>query len=332
MNKLTFYLFFITLGTVCVEVLSTNSIKALWNPIGYLVYGLLYIFFIDYIFRKKISDWKTIYLFGMLVGFITEAYFAKVVFFGWPNNNLIFHGFAIKEILILIFFIHPVFAFLLPVFVAKNFFNFPFQINKSKFPKLIFLLPLYPLLWSVTKNLQLSPIFIKQSLITLLIFTGITLVFYYFGKTKNILLSKKLKIALFLVFLIFYTLSFFKVHIYGRDYAATPTIGPLLISFVFVAFIFLLIFLRTRKLETTKHLEYKGAHNLTKVLAYLVYFYIAVIFLLFIATGFKNYLTLILTGIILLGTFSGVLFFFYILFDTVKTSLPVFRDTERENN
>ena len=320
MNKFFFYLFFITLGTICVEVLSTNAISFIWYPWGYLIYGLLYIFFIDYIFRKQISSWKTIYLFGMLVGFITEAYVAKVVFFGWPDNNFIFHGFAVKEIIMLIFFFHPLLAFLLPIWIAKNFFGLPFAVKKSRRKWMIYLLPLYPVIGSSSVGLVYSPKLAITAFITLVIFTIITLLFYKYRQVKNILLTKKQKIITFVAFLAFYILFYLKTPVYRREFVMLPEIIPLLISFVVAGLIFFLIWIRTKKIKDIKFLESKKQFNIKKTLAYFAFFYLTVMILFFLKTGFETFVYAILAGFILSGTIMGFIYFINVITDTLKIS------------
>ena len=153
MKKLIFYLLFIALGTASAELLSYSHPPALLNPLGFLPYGVLYVFFINYLIKKQVSDWKTVYLFGTLIGLISEGLFIKVLFFGWGLESFIFNGLAIFEFFVLVFFFHPLFSFIIPVYIAKNFLNFPFAIKKSKRKLLfLFLLPLYPFINSTSLN------------------------------------------------------------------------------------------------------------------------------------------------------------------------------------
>ena len=106
------YGFFVALGTGLAEVFTYNYTEAIIVPWGYLPYGLLYVLFIDTLFKRRVRDWKVIYLFGVLVGFITEGFATKVVYFGWNADSTVFLGFAPAETLYLTFVFHPLYLHL----------------------------------------------------------------------------------------------------------------------------------------------------------------------------------------------------------------------------
>jgi hypothetical protein len=317
LRKIILYVAFIALATTIIEVLSFNAINALWSPLGFIVYGVFYILFIDFLFRKKITNWGTIYLFGVLVGFLTEAYFAKVIFFGWNNASLIFQGFAIKETALLVTFFHPVFAFIIPVFIAKNFFNFPFAIKESKRKWLIFLLPLYPLVQTMTKNIMIDPpVLIAFLISTIILFVALTLL-YFAGKSQNVILSTKSRIFWILFTIAFYILAYFKIGAFGDRPVMHPTLIPLIISFIFVALIFTLIYRRAKNTKEITLLKYEANFSLKKIIKYFVYLYLTLMILLAIISPLIPLRTLVMTIFLIGGTILGIGYFIY----TIITSL-----------
>ena len=306
MAKIWLHVFFITLATAFAEVLSWSYTKAIINPVAFLPYGLLYILFIDYIMKKKLSDWKTIYLFGILVGFITEAYFAKVMFFGWEGKAT---GFAPFEFFVLSFFVHPLFSFIIPLYFAKNFFNFPINIKESKSKNKVFwLLPIYPFLWSFG-NFDYA-LFIDFFL-SFFIFAFASFLLFKFGESKNIILQNKTRIILIILTLLFYIIGFF---IFPEP-SKIPPLAYLIFSFIFVCFIFILIIVRIKKL-TSYQISYKPTFNLWKVLSSSFLFILISLFLSF----WNPYLVIIMTSILaialIIGAFIGTLYFLYIIYDS----------------
>ena len=301
------------LGTTCAEVLSTNCIRVLWNPLGFLPYGLLYVFFLDYLFRKGVSDWKTVYLFGCLVGFITEAYFAKVLFWGWEDGSLLWQGFAVKEFFILIFFFHPVFSFMLPVFIARNFFDFPFNIEKSRHRGLIVWLPLYPAVLFPGTNLDFAADFVVPMSVSL----GIVAVFLSLlpvcGRTADILLSRRAKIQLLLFTVAVYVFGFLKAPVYKRDAVRLPETIPLLVSFLMAAGFFCLIYARSQGLKDAAAIRYHPEFNLRRTLVYGIGFYVLTTVLLAVLLPYNTIRTVFLAVFLLAGTVAGVTVFLRIL-------------------
>jgi len=129
------FIFYITLSALCVfwaEVISTNLPGALFNPFAYIAYGFLYVLFIDALIRWKEKDFKVFYLFGVLMGLITETYIAKVTFYGLKPDEGRILGVSLGAIMFVILFYHAFFSFLAPTYMAKRILNIPLNISKNK--------------------------------------------------------------------------------------------------------------------------------------------------------------------------------------------------------
>ncbi|MEQ8186600.1 MAG: hypothetical protein ABRQ39_01400, partial [Candidatus Eremiobacterota bacterium] len=117
-KKYVFYITFAALGSFWAEVLSTNYPLALLNPFIYLAYGLIYIFFLDALMRRKEKNFYIMYIFGSLVGIITETYVTKVTFYGLRSDESRIFGISPGAILFVILFFHAFFSFLMPIYLA----------------------------------------------------------------------------------------------------------------------------------------------------------------------------------------------------------------------
>lgn len=132
LKKFVFYGMFCALGVYWAEVISTNLPYAAVNPFAYLAYGLLYVIFIDILMRYDIKDFKVWYMFGALVGLITETYLAKVTFYGADMNTTQIGGFAPAAIAFILLFYHAFFSFLAPCYVGKHVLKMPLNLPKKK--------------------------------------------------------------------------------------------------------------------------------------------------------------------------------------------------------
>lgn len=315
MKKLIFYLLFIALGTASAEVLSYSYPPALLNPLGFLPYGVLFVFFINYLIKKQVSDWKTIYLFGALIGLISEGLFIKVLFFGWGPESFIFNGLAIFEFFVLVFFFHPLFSFIIPVFIAKNFFNFPFAVKESK-RKILFLslLPLYPIINSTSLNGDFSLVLVYLPLSFLII--SIILILYYFNSNiKDITLKRGSIILTTLLTIFIYFLGFFTFK--GHNKEIFPSLFPLIFIILFMFFILFLIKKRTINLKTVRVHCYPKI-NLAKTLLFLVLYSIIILTLTYFALILSEIISVIMTFFLFGGAFLGTTYFIYVLINTFR--------------
>ena len=208
MKKTLFYLFFIALGTIFAEALSFNHPSVILEPWGYIPYGVLYALFIDNLIKRQVDDWKTIYLYGVLVDFITEAYMTKVIFFGWSQDAFIYHGFAIVEGAFLTFFFHPLISFIIPVFIAGKVFKYPFALNYPENSMLVLkMLPLYPAIMLTAYMLDISTILCL--FLTAILFLSMAAALKKVAKQQDVLLEKGSRSAVILLTILFYSFSFF---------------------------------------------------------------------------------------------------------------------------
>jgi len=234
------FIFYITLSALCVfwaEVVSTNLPGALFNPFVYIAYGLLYIFFIDALIRWRSKDFKIFYLFGVLIGLITETYIAKVTFYGLKPDEVSILGVSPGAIMFVILFYHAFFSFLAPTYMAKRILNIPLVISKSK--RIDFLYLIVPFMLSPVYAQVISGELTALRLSTLMGISAIILTLWIFllkvvGDIKNILLSKKERTGLFIMTLLLYTIFLFTgtnpVHGHSpTDFPVIPMTGVTII-------------------------------------------------------------------------------------------------------
>lgn len=118
---------FLFIGIVSVfyaEVNSGSSPTWFANPWGLLVVFWLYfahlLFYVNIAIRKNRVSLSQLYLLGCLVG-LYEGPITKVLWHGYPGQTAtyFFLGFAVLEFIMLVFFWHPIFSFLLPVVIFE---------------------------------------------------------------------------------------------------------------------------------------------------------------------------------------------------------------------
>lgn len=119
------------LGVFWAEASCFNIPAALLHPPLYLAYGLLYVLFVDALMRRGERRFAVWYLFGMLVGLITETYVAKVTFHGLGPGNARVLGVSPGAIGFVIMFYHAFFSFLAPMYAAKRLLGLPLPIRTS---------------------------------------------------------------------------------------------------------------------------------------------------------------------------------------------------------
>lgn len=211
LKKIIFYLTFIAIGIYFAEVVSTNLPHALIIPFVYPAYGLLYVFFIDMLMRYSCYDFKVWYIFGALVGIITETYVAKVTFYGAEINGFQIFGVSPNAILFIILFYHAFFSFMIPAYFAKVSLKMPLPIKEKKWINYSFLLiPFLLIPIAIQKMAEIG----FQNYIVFMGISGIifilwTAILKKTGKIKNVLLTKKEKLALFMITIIIYLIYFF---------------------------------------------------------------------------------------------------------------------------
>ncbi len=124
-TPLTVFLFIGVLSVFYAEVNSGSSPIWFIQPWGLLVVFWLYfahlLFYVNIAIRKNRVSLTHLYLLGCLVG-LYEGPITKVLYHGYPSGDtpaVMFLGFAVIEFIMLVFFWHPIFSFMLPVIVFE---------------------------------------------------------------------------------------------------------------------------------------------------------------------------------------------------------------------
>lgn len=123
-TPLTVFLFIGILSVFYAEVNSGSSPTWFSNPWGLLIFWLYFahlIFYVNIAIREHRVSLTHLYLLGCLEG-LYEGPITKVLYHGYPNGQpagIVFLGFAVLEFIMLVFFWHPIFSFMLPVIVFE---------------------------------------------------------------------------------------------------------------------------------------------------------------------------------------------------------------------
>ena len=125
-TKLVFYLLIGTLSVYFTEVFAGSSPLWFMDPWGILMVFPLYfmhlIFFLNIAIRIKRTSVSHLYLFGVIFG-LYESWITKVLWTGYPGAGAPIMGtvcgIALLEFSVLVFFWHPIFAFVLPILVFE---------------------------------------------------------------------------------------------------------------------------------------------------------------------------------------------------------------------
>jgi hypothetical protein len=129
MSKRLRTIYLILLGLLSVffaEVISGSMRYPLFDIWGYLVviplYGLHTIILL-YLIRSRVSDkmirFSTLYFAGVLFG-LYEAYLTKVLWIGLAEDSFILFHISIIDYVVLVFFWHPIFSFIIPSLVFEK--------------------------------------------------------------------------------------------------------------------------------------------------------------------------------------------------------------------
>ncbi len=277
MRKFIFYGSFCALGVFWAEGISTNYPLALINPFLYLGYGFLYVLFIDALMRRQEASFAIWYLFGMLVGLITETYIAKVTFFGLNPAGFRWGGVAPGAIAFVILFYHAFFSFLLPAYLAKRVLKFPFAIAEKKGIDLFYLgipLLLIPMVQKQMVERGMDVFHLMRSLaISAFILCIWVLMLSSIGKIEDVLLSSKERKGLLCITGFVYLLFLFKGTNQAHGHA--PMDFPLVPMMAISAFIFVLLFLLFHSLKQEEDSREEVAYSSSKIDLPLFFMWIA---------------------------------------------------------
>jgi hypothetical protein len=153
-RKFAFWLLAGMLSVVCVEVPAGSTMFPFWTIWGLLVVWPLYllhsVFLAAVVFRFGKPRFWTLYAAGMLYG-MYEAYITKVIWISFMPNGPIYTagGIALLETIILVLFLHPLLAFVIPLYFTETlltnsneiFLGFPRWIRNS--------IRAHPMVWAV---------------------------------------------------------------------------------------------------------------------------------------------------------------------------------------
>ena len=245
MHKIIFYGAFIAMGVFWAEVTSSNIPLGLINPLLYLAYGLLYIFFIDGLMRWEGKIFSALYMFGMLVGLITETYVAKVTFYGLKPDAGRILGIAPGAIMFVILFYHAYFSFLLPLYLSKRILNMPLNLDiKRRWDIFVFLAPLIisPIIAvHLTGEGKTVGILMAHIAISGIVLALWVLLLRWKASMENVLLSKRQRLGLLVFTLLAYVLFLFKAtnKVHGHAPMDFPIPTMLVVTFIIVGLLWI---------------------------------------------------------------------------------------------
>ncbi len=128
--RMLFWISLAVFSTFFAEVTAASAPLVFIKPDGWLitviVYGLHILVLAPIIIRKnRVASWQALYLTGMLFG-LYEAYMTKVLWAPpWNSEALQLGGVAVVDFIMLVFFWHPVMAFLIPLICVEWLLNLP---------------------------------------------------------------------------------------------------------------------------------------------------------------------------------------------------------------
>lgn len=126
-TKLLFWLIMGALSTTIAETVCLSSpfpFFTIWGVIAVIPLYTLHILALSYlVFRKGTVNLHVLFTAGAIFG-MYEAYITKVIWGPtWGPDNIHFAGIAPLQTFLLIFFWHPIMAFIIPIFIAENCFT-----------------------------------------------------------------------------------------------------------------------------------------------------------------------------------------------------------------
>jgi len=126
--RIFFWLLLAVFSTFFAEVTVGSAPLVFFKPDGWIftvpVYGLHILVLAPLVIRPgRVPSWQTLYLAGNIFG-LYEAYMTKILWSPtWNPSSFQIGGVALVETLMLVFFWHPVMAFLVPLVFCERFLN-----------------------------------------------------------------------------------------------------------------------------------------------------------------------------------------------------------------
>lgn len=123
-----FWFLLAVFSTFFAEVTIGSAPMVFFKPDGWIltfpVYGLHILVLAPLVIRAgRVPSWQTLYLAGTIFG-LYEAYMTKILWSPtWNPSSFQIGGVAVAETLMLVFFWHPVMAFVVPLVFSERFLN-----------------------------------------------------------------------------------------------------------------------------------------------------------------------------------------------------------------
>lgn len=312
-TRLILHFLFGFLGIFSAETISGNLPWAPLLPILYPIYGGLYLFFLDSLLRRRVPSWPTVYLYGVLVGYLTESFAAKVMWFGWPENSVNLLGvLPWPEFPLLAFFFHPVFSFLIPVYLARRYLGLPLALPTH--PTIDRVLPWVWPLFAVFQVHFVGLSGLRQVLwvgLDVLIFLAILQRFSQRSPCRDLRLAARTRALAGGLVLVCYLVFLFRVPPFQRTELMLPSPFQLGFSIAFSLLVLGMVWSRIRELPDRGPIPYDpGAIPLADCRRYGLYVFgiqVAGVFFLHLLpeAPWKGFWVLLF----LVGTLAGTLFF-----------------------
>lgn len=248
-TKGLYYLVFCFLGIFGAESISGSGPFAPLFPPFYAIYGVVDLLLLDYLIRRRVSSWRTVYLAGVMVGYLTESFGAKVMWFGWPANHLNPLGILpLPEFPFLALFYHPIFSFCVPVYLAHRFLACPLPLPTARWAdRLLLAWPLFSAL--NLGSMVRGPIFHLQMVaLDLLVLVVLVALLARARPVADLRLGKPSRAVLAILLVVTYVVTFFKMPPFGRHAVMRPNAFQICFSAAFLLLLAGLLIRRTPRL------------------------------------------------------------------------------------
>ena len=313
-----------TFGTFISAILSFKNVEALVKPFGVILYGTLFVWIVEILLSRQIKSWRTVYLYGVLFGFIIEAFSYKSFFFGLSRDALVMFDVAVIQAPFLIFVAHPLISIMAPVYIMKSFFKVPFALPSLVSPIVPFIgLLLYTFFFAGFFNVSNSilPRFWGSVFIVLIFLVLMRL----FGKAPSLGLPSWIRKSIGLLAVLVYIFTYFTRPVIGGREIMFPNVFTLLGSFIFLWLLFYLVRKRTPSNKVVIK-QFDPDFSLPKTIAGLMS--IAAIGALAVVLPIHSFILKIDNVLMITSAILGGLFFFLAMVGTIVYAR---RNMERES-
>lgn len=326
MNKVLFYLAFSALGLFFAEVVSANFPFALFNPVAYLIYGPLYCLFMDHILRKRRTDFHIIFLLGASIGFITETFAAKVIFWGLSPAEKTVFGFSPVAVFFIILFYHAYFSFLAPLYFATRVLKFKTGVTVSRVNDLLLMAaPFYlsPLIAKILIARNSAPAeYIIKSFLSFLLLSMVLFFLKKASSSADLTFSYPTR-GLLIVIAVLLNL-FFIFNITNFEHGHAPLdfpMRPMIFVTIFILALLMAIFKVKENTNNDLPVCFTADINFKLVFGWFAYHYSLLAILLFFFIKNPNYIAFFMEPLALAGILTGVSSFLYSIYKLIRNEL-----------